>query len=383
MFNNLIILLFLISFTYEEPDKLHLEFSKDDESNHRHSIDTLEPELAHTIFSTLPINPQERTTIKPFIKRTKKVLKPSIGINYLVRVKKDVNLDYVNINSDFLHSSEIMFSHDEAKIDDDNKSITSTKHGDVETVTMMLPSLDIQIDKEDKKTYDENWRKLTAGYNSENKEQLKMEENKKTINDEDMIDKKDLDDFFDEFNSFSENLINNNETTREKRDAKNIDKRALNINGSNRKIRMGYIKVKSGNNKLQNSTEVQDSEENYRDETIKQDIELINNNENNNNESSIINNNNNKNDTKEEIRIFWNIYFNNGTTRKEMFTQREQITTPSLTTIKFTSDNSNEVIDNNLNETITNKVTESFPEPLKSLDNSIDGEKNNIPKILN
>ncbi|CEF71135.1 Hypothetical protein SRAE_X000046200 [Strongyloides ratti] len=479
MFVSNIILLILISYLHAIPQDLYLEFSKDEENNHRYSIDSLEPELAITIFSNLPINPQKRTTVRPMVKKIKKKTKSSSEINYLVRVKRDslndmTSPDYANLNNDFLNTDDIMFSYDE-NIDEmkqvksfdanflhqtinknvkqqqvfvNDKSTINKKDkkiGDIETVTVILPSQDIQIDKEEK-----NWEKIMNN-NFEKKNSNEMNDAK---NDEDKtIDTNDFDDFFDNTGAFTDDSVI---STRKKRDNINHNeipnfvpyKRGNLKNG--RKIRMGYskievvemtsnkldatinkdiikinsnfnltdnIKKKDNNNKnitnFQNTKEVSemtnDQENTILNKTsnidnnkeisssflnnnitllendkhkifttkndsfnndkndeidimIKEDMLIISNQTiNNTNLSNISKNNDSINNPKldshksDETKFYWKTFFNNGTTRKEMFTENINTNIQSTTALPF-FDEKNE---NKTEKLLSNNNTEN------------------------
>uniref|UniRef100_A0A0K0DZQ4 Secreted ookinete protein n=1 Tax=Strongyloides stercoralis TaxID=6248 RepID=A0A0K0DZQ4_STRER len=288
MFINNILITIFISYLYAIPQNLHLEFLKNEENSHRHSIDLLEPELAISIFSNLPINPQKRTTVRPIVKKIKKTIKPLSELDYLVRVKKNLvkdltSPDYINLNNDFLNSDNIMFSYDETS--DEMKQVKSfnknflhqtinknvkqqvfvndkltlkkedKKSGDIETVTVVLPSQDIQIDKEEK-----NWEK-TMKNNFVKKNVNSKQSNEKNINEKDKIeDTNNFDDFFNNFGAFTDDSVI---SIRNKRDIKknNLIPNLFIYKHENtkneRKIRIGNIKIeleKMTFNKLDNST---------------------------------------------------------------------------------------------------------------------------------
>uniref|UniRef100_A0A0N5C4Q9 Secreted ookinete protein n=1 Tax=Strongyloides papillosus TaxID=174720 RepID=A0A0N5C4Q9_STREA len=503
MFIKCFILIFLITSTRGRGDKLHLEFSKNEENVHRYSLDSLEPELASTIFSNLAVNPQIRTTLRPTVKKIKKLVKSSSEINFLVRVKKDTDVmspDYANINSDFLNSDDIMFSHDESSSSEmkqvksfnkdfshssidtnikqqvfvDNKSSIikgDEKNADIETVTIRLPSQDIQIDKEDK-----NWRKMTKDdfKNSGNHEEISkvVGEGKE---EENLVDEisgaKNLDDFFNSFDSFSDYPDISN---RDKRDIRKI-KELSSIIKNKRKIRMGYIKIDIGSNVIeksdinhdttipsnsdenflenvdgkndftnevgshQNKTEISKISRNKANNDTDQEIDLNSNNtkglentmifENSMNETFFENKNVNsanlngevvktndfinkndtlnlKNDTlidddslkldaindssmntktnlqrSEIIKTYWNIYYNNGTTRKEMITKKMEVESTTSHSSLEGSIFDNSTMVSNINSSKNhenNKNTTSISLPFIGIDNLVTFPSNNL-----
>uniref|UniRef100_A0A0K0G4L1 Secreted ookinete protein n=1 Tax=Strongyloides venezuelensis TaxID=75913 RepID=A0A0K0G4L1_STRVS len=498
-----ILIFFLISSTHGRGDKFHLEFSKNEDTVHRYSLDSLEPELASTIFSNLAVNPQIRTTLRPTVKKIKKLVKSSSEINFLVRVKKNTDVispDYANINGDFFNSDDIMFSHDEnsssemkqvksfnkdfshSSIDTnirqqvfvDNKSSIikgDEKNADIETVTIRLPSQDIQLDKEDK-----NWRKMTKG---DFKNSVNHKKNSKVVGEGEeegnlvgeISDAKNLDDFFNSFDSFSDYP---DISSRDKRDIRNMEELSKIIKNK-RKIRMGYIKIDIGSNVIvksdinhvatkplnnngnfseniddkneftndvgsdQNKTEISKTSKNEANNDNNNEIDLNSNNttsqkntilnENSVNETLFENKNVNStnlnskvvktndflkksdalnlksdilidNDSlkldvnkdssmstktnlqkNEIIKTYWNIYYNNGTTRKEMINEKKEIesTTSHSSLDGSIFDNSTLVLNTNSSKNhVNNKNSTSISLPFSGIDNIVTFPSNNL-----